>query len=144
LLSRNTNPVAGKLEEDLTQSFCSDSGELLLNHQALLRGDGTMGCLRLLSQHRNLQTETRVWYQGTMFRRQHQQNISQFHQLGVETFGYSDIGIEIELISLQYDFLNLFSYYRSSTSKLTLPEIRKSLRIFVMPYNNTTVLSPPC
>ena len=97
-------PLLEKLEEDLTQSFCSDSGELLLNHQALLRGDGTMGCLRLLSQHRNLQTETRVWYQGTMFRRQHQQNISQFHQLGVETFGYSDIGIEIELISLQYDF----------------------------------------
>lgn len=97
-------PLLERLEENATKSFCGGSHELMLNHQALFRGDGTMGCLRLLSQHQNLQTGTRLWYLGAMFRRQNQQNISQFHQLGVEAFGYPDIGIEIELISLQYEF----------------------------------------
>ena len=97
-------PLLERLEENATRSFSGERDELMLNHQALFRGDGTMGCLRLLSQYQNLQIGTRLWYLGAMFRRQNQQNISQFHQLGVEAFGYPDIGIEIELISLQYDF----------------------------------------
>ena len=99
-------PLLERLEQNLIPPFSNEINEFPLSHQVLLRGDGTQGCLRVLLQYQNLQTATRLWYRGTLFRRQHQHSIGQFHQLGVEAFGYPDIGIEIELLLLQFDFFN--------------------------------------
>nr|WP_154324337.1 ATP phosphoribosyltransferase regulatory subunit [Pantoea sp. 201603H] len=140
-------PLLEQQNENTGHSFSGESDALCFSHQALLRGDGTMGCLRLLSQHQSLQTETRVWYQGAMFRRQHQQNINQFHQLGVEAFGYSGIGIEIELISLQFDFfksLQILPFIElkmntiGSTDDFT--RFRSELRQYFLPY--TSLFNP--
>lgn len=76
------------------------------HHQLLLRGEGTMGCLRLINQHPALQSTSKLWYQGVMFRsavRQEQQ-IEPYHQIGVEAFGYADIDIELEQLAMQYNF----------------------------------------
>ncbi len=76
----------------------------ICNHQALLRGDGTMGSLRAIAQHQHLQATSRLWYLGTMFRATNENNIEQYQQVGVEAFGYPHIDIELEHIMLQYDF----------------------------------------
>jgi histidyl-tRNA synthetase len=100
-------PLLERWEQELSASpFSAGTDELPLNHQALLRGDGTMGCLRIVANHQDLQKTSKLWYLGTMFRRSHQQKeaIRSCHQLGVEAFGYPGHGIELEQIALQAGF----------------------------------------
>lgn len=95
------------------QSFFSypenDHEQVIYNNQALLRGEGTMGCLRFIALHQHLQSTSRLWYLGAMFRSSYplKKHIEQYHQLGVEAFGYKDIDIELEQLLLQYDLFKL-------------------------------------
>lgn len=76
------------------------------DHATLLRYEGTTGLLRSLSQHQNLQNTTKLWYLGEMFRRSNGQfceHVEEYHQLGVESFGYENSDIELEQFMLQYD-----------------------------------------
>lgn len=73
-----------------------------LNGEALtLRPEGTAGCVRAVIQH-NLaaQTPQRLYYMGPMFRHERPQKgrYRQFHQVGIETFGYVGPDIDAELI----------------------------------------------
>lgn len=74
-----------------------------LNQESIsLRPEGTAGCVRAAIEHGLLRQVQKLWYLGPMFRHEKPQKgrYRQFHQLGVEVFGVSDISCDLELLSL--------------------------------------------
>jgi len=72
-----------------------------LNGEALtLRPEGTAGCVRAAIQHNLTSTPQRLYYLGQMFRHERPQKgrYRQFHQVGVEAFGYAGPDIDAEQI----------------------------------------------
>ncbi len=67
-----------------------------------LRPEGTAGCVRACLEHGLLRQQQKMWYKGPMFRHEKPQKgrYRQFTQLGVEAFGISGVGIELELIQM--------------------------------------------
>ncbi|WP_236982197.1 histidine--tRNA ligase [Marinagarivorans cellulosilyticus] len=68
-----------------------------------MRPEGTASCVRACEQHGLLYNQTqRLWYQGPMFRYERPQKgrLRQFHQIGIETFGFAGPDIEAELLIL--------------------------------------------
>ena len=67
------------------------------------RPEGTAGVVRMMIEH-NLPREgiQKVFYNGSMFRHERPQKgrYRQFHQVGAEVFGVSDVKIDAELISI--------------------------------------------
>ncbi|MDR0775423.1 MAG: histidine--tRNA ligase [Azonexus sp.] len=73
-----------------------------LNGEALtLRPEGTAGCVRAVIEHSLAARQTqRLYYFGPMFRHERPQKgrYRQFHQVGVEAFGFAGPDIDAELI----------------------------------------------
>lgn len=73
-----------------------------LNGEALtLRPEGTAGCVRAVIEHSLAARQTqRLYYLGPMFRHERPQKgrYRQFHQVGVEAFGFAGPDIDAELI----------------------------------------------
>ncbi len=73
-----------------------------LNEESIsLRPEGTAGCVRACLEHGLVHNQQqKLWYAGPMFRHEKPQmgRYRQFNQFGVEAFGISGVGIEIELI----------------------------------------------
>ncbi|MDR1996042.1 histidine--tRNA ligase [Azonexus sp.] len=73
-----------------------------LNGEALtLRPEGTAGCVRAVIEHSLAARQTqRLYYIGSMFRHERPQKgrYRQFHQVGVEAFGFAGPDIDAELI----------------------------------------------
>ncbi len=68
-----------------------------------LRPEGTAGCVRAGIEHGFFHNQTqRLWYSGPMFRHERPQKgrQRQFHQIGVEAFGFTGPDIDIEMILL--------------------------------------------
>ncbi len=68
-----------------------------------LRPEGTAGCVRACLEHGLLHNQQqKLWYLGPMFRHERPQKgrYRQFYQLGVEIFGISGVGAELELIMI--------------------------------------------
>lgn len=68
-----------------------------------MRPEGTASCVRACEQHGLLYNQTqRLWYQGPMFRYEQPQKgrLRQFHQIGIETFGFAEADIEAEVLIL--------------------------------------------
>ncbi len=66
-----------------------------------LRPEGTAGVVRAALEHGLLFGQPqRLWYRGSMFRRERPQRgrTRQFHQLGVEVFGFAGPDIDAEII----------------------------------------------
>lgn len=66
-----------------------------------LRPEGTAGCVRAGIEHGLFHNQTqKLWYAGPMFRHERPQKgrQRQFHQIGVEAFGYEGPDIDAELI----------------------------------------------
>lgn len=66
-----------------------------------LRPEGTAGCVRAGIEHGLFYNQQqRLWYAGPMFRHERPQKgrYRQFHQLGVEAFGYPGPDIDLELL----------------------------------------------
>ncbi len=78
-----------------------------LNGEKLtLRPEGTAGCVRACIEHGLLYNQTqRLWYTGPMFRHERPQKgrYRQFHQLGVEAFGFASPDIDAEMIAMLAD-----------------------------------------
>lgn len=78
-----------------------------LNGEKLtLRPEGTAGCVRACIEHGLLYNQTqRLWYTGPMFRHERPQKgrYRQFHQLGVEAFGFATPDIDAEMIVMLAD-----------------------------------------
>jgi histidyl-tRNA synthetase len=73
-----------------------------LNGEALtLRPEGTAGCVRAVIEHNLAARQTqRLYYLGQMFRHERPQKgrYRQFHQVGVEAFGFAGPDIDAEMI----------------------------------------------
>lgn len=66
-----------------------------------LRPEGTAGCVRACINNGLLHNQQqRVWYNGPMFRHERPQKgrYRQFHQVGIEAYGWSDPNIDAEIL----------------------------------------------
>ena len=97
LFKRSIGSVTDIVEKEM-YSFEDRNGDNLS-----LRPEGTAGCVRACIQQGLLHNQTqRLWYQGPMFRHERPQKgrLRQFHQLGVEAFGFAGPDIDAELLIL--------------------------------------------
>ena len=96
LFKRAIGEVTDIVEKEMYSFTDSLNGEALT-----LRPEGTAGCVRAVIQH-NLaaQHPRRLYYMGPMFRHERPQKgrYRQFHQVGVEAFGFSGPDIDAEMI----------------------------------------------
>lgn len=66
-----------------------------------LRPEGTASCVRACEQNGLLYNQTqKLWYAGPMFRHERPQKgrLRQFHQIGVEAFGFIGPDIDVEML----------------------------------------------
>jgi hypothetical protein len=86
LFKRAIGEVTDIVEKEMYSFVDSLNGEALT-----LRPEGTAGCVRAVIQHNLLaQQPQRLYYMGQMFRHERPQKgrYRQFHQVGVEAFGF--------------------------------------------------------
>lgn len=68
-----------------------------------LRPEGTASCVRACEQNGLLYNQTqKLWYAGPMFRHERPQKgrLRQFHQIGVEAFGFAGPDVDAEMLLL--------------------------------------------
>lgn len=97
LFKRSIGEVTDIVEKEM-YTFEDRNGDSLT-----LRPEGTACCVRAAEQHGLLFNQTqKLWYTGPMFRHERPQKgrYRQFHQIGVECFGFSGPDIDAELIML--------------------------------------------
>ena len=97
LFKRSIGEVTDIVEKEM-YTFEDRNGDSLT-----LRPEGTAGCVRACIQNGLLHNQTqRLWYMGPMYRHERPQKgrYRQFHQLGVETFGFDGPDIDAELIAM--------------------------------------------
>lgn len=94
LFSRSIGEVTDIVEKEM-YSFDDRNGDSLT-----LRPEGTAGCVRAAMQHGLIHQTQRLWYRGPMFRHERPQKgrYRQFHQVGVEAYGFSGPDIDAEMI----------------------------------------------
>ena len=96
LFKRAIGEVTDIVEKEMYSFVDSLNGEALT-----LRPEGTAGCVRAVIQH-NVAAERpqRLYYQGQMFRHERPQKgrYRQFHQIGVEAFGFTGPDVDAEQI----------------------------------------------
>lgn len=95
LFKRSIGEVTDIVEKEM-YTFDDRNGESLT-----LRPEGTAGCVRAGIQNGLLHNqEWRLWYLGPMFRHERPQRgrYRQFHQLGVEAFGFTGPDLDAEQI----------------------------------------------
>jgi histidyl-tRNA synthetase len=96
LFKRSIGEVTDIVEKEM-YTFDDRNGESLT-----LRPEGTAGCVRAAIQQGLLSAQQRLWYTGPMFRYERPQKgrQRQFHQIGVESFGFASADMDAELILL--------------------------------------------
>ena len=95
LFRRSIGNVTDIIEKEM-YSFDDRNGDNLS-----LRPEGTAGCVRACVQQGLLHNQTqRLWYKGPMFRHERPQKGRQreFHQIGVEAFGFEGPDADAELL----------------------------------------------
>lgn len=95
LFKRTIGEVTDIVEKEM-YTFNDMNGESIT-----VRPEGTAGCVRACLEHGLLYNQQqKLWYCGPMFRHEKPQKgrYRQFHQFGVEAFGISGVGIELELL----------------------------------------------
>lgn len=94
LFSRSIGEVTDIVEKEM-YTFADRNGDNLT-----LRPEGTAGCVRAAMQNGMLNQTQRLWYMGPMFRHERPQKgrYRQFHQVGVEAYGFNGPDIDAEMI----------------------------------------------
>lgn len=94
LFSRSIGEVTDIVEKEM-YSFEDRNGDGLT-----LRPEGTAGCVRAAMQNGLIHQTQRLWYMGPMFRHERPQKgrYRQFHQIGVEAYGFNGPDIDAEMI----------------------------------------------
>ncbi|XOV79374.1 MAG: histidine--tRNA ligase [Aestuariibacter sp.] len=97
LFKRSIGEVTDIVEKEM-YTFEDRNGDSLT-----LRPEGTASCVRAGNQHGLLYNQQqRLWYMGPMFRHERPQKgrYRQFHQFGVEAYGYDSADMDAEVIAL--------------------------------------------
>jgi histidyl-tRNA synthetase len=94
LFCRSIGEVTDIVEKEM-YTFNDRNGD-----QLTLRPEGTAGCVRAAMQNGLLNQTQRLWYMGPMFRHERPQKgrYRQFHQIGVEAYGFNGPDIDAEMI----------------------------------------------
>ncbi|WP_303900798.1 histidine--tRNA ligase [Thiohalomonas denitrificans] len=95
LFKRSIGAVTDIVEKEM-YTFEDRNGDSLT-----LRPEGTAGCVRAAIQNGLLHNQTqKLWYKGPMFRHERPQKgrYRQFHQFGVEVFGFTGPDVDAEMI----------------------------------------------
>lgn len=100
LFKRAIGEVTDIVEKEMYSFLDSLNGDALT-----LRPEGTASCVRAAIQHGLLQTPQRLYYMGAMYRHERPQKgrYRQFHQLGIEAFGYTGADVDVELLLMAND-----------------------------------------
>ena len=134
LFKRAIGEVTDIVEKEMYSFVDSLNGEELT-----LRPEGTAGCVRAVIQHGLAQqTARRLYYLGPMFRHERPQKgrYRQFHQIGVEAFGFAGPDIDAEQILMTarlWDDLGLAGI-RLELNSLGQPEERARHRADLIVY----------
>lgn len=92
------------------------------DHESItLRPEGTAGCVRAGLEHGLLYRSThRLWYMGPMFRYEKPQKgrYRQFHQVGIEAYGFQGPDLEAEQIFLMHRFWRWLGLENSITLQI--------------------------
>lgn len=97
LFKRSIGEVTDIVEKEM-YTFADRNGDSLT-----LRPEGTACCVRACEQNGLLYNQTqKLWYMGPMFRHERPQKgrLRQFHQFGVEAFGFKGPDIDAEILVL--------------------------------------------
>jgi len=136
LFKRSLGEVTDIVEKEM-YSFEDRNGDSLT-----LRPEGTASCVRAGIQHGFLYGQPqRLWYCGPFFRHERPQKgrYRQFHQLGVETFGFVGPDIDAELIILSahmWKKINLPVQPRLEINSLGSSQARNNYRKRLVEYLN--------
>jgi histidyl-tRNA synthetase len=134
LFKRSLGEVTDIVEKEM-YTFEDRNGDSLT-----LRPEGTASCVRAGIQHGFLYGQPqRLWYCGPFFRHERPQKgrYRQFHQLGVETFGFVGPDIDAELIILtahMWKKINLPMQPRLEINSLGSSQARKKYREKLITY----------
>jgi histidyl-tRNA synthetase len=136
LFARAVGEVTDIVEKEM-YSFEDRNGDRLS-----LRPEGTAGCVRACNQNGLLHNQTqKLWYGGPMFRHERPQKgrLRQFHQLGVEAFGFQGPDIDAELLLLTarlWRELNIDHTLQLQINSLGTPAARADYRQALVAYLN--------
>ena len=134
LFKRSLGEVTDIVEKEM-YTFDDRNGDSLT-----LRPEGTASCVRAGIQHGFLYGQPqRLWYCGPFFRHERPQKgrYRQFHQLGVETFGFVGPDIDAELIILSANMwkkINLPMQPKLEINSLGSSQARKKYREILIDY----------
>ncbi len=134
LFKRSIGEVTDIVEKEM-YTFNDRNGDSLT-----LRPEGTACCVRAAEQHGLLFNQTqRLWYTGPMFRHERPQKgrYRQFHQIGVECFGFKGPDIDAELIIMTarlWKELGLLESVSLEINSLGLPEERAAFKADLVTY----------
>tara|TARA_R110001592_G_scaffold6853_1_gene37794 strand:- start:9227 stop:10534 length:1308 start_codon:yes stop_codon:yes gene_type:complete len=134
LFKRSIGEVTDIVEKEM-YTFNDRNGDSLT-----LRPEGTACCVRAAEQHGLLFNQTqRLWYTGPMFRHERPQKgrYRQFHQIGVECFGFKGPDIDAELIIMTarlWKELGLLDSVSLEINSLGLPEERAAFKADLVTY----------
>ncbi|MDP3535598.1 MAG: histidine--tRNA ligase [Halomonas sp.] len=134
LFARSIGEVTDIVEKEM-YTFDDRNGDSLT-----LRPEGTASCVRAAMENGLLYNQTqRLWYQGPMFRHERPQKgrYRQFHQVGVETYGFEgpDIDAEVILLSARlWRELGLLEHVTLELNSLGSTEARAAYREKLVAY----------
>ncbi len=134
LFKRSIGEVTDIVEKEM-YTFPDRNGDSLT-----LRPEGTAGCVRAGEQHGLFFNQTqRLWYTGPMFRHERPQKgrYRQFHQIGVECFGFDGPDIDAEVIGLTHklwDSLGLLPHVELQINSLGTNADRESYKSALVDY----------
>lgn len=134
LFKRSIGEVTDIVEKEMFTFLDRDEQSITL------RPEGTAGCVRACLEGGMLHNqEQRLWYMGPMFRYEKPQmgRYRQFHQVGVEAFGYEGPDIEVEHILLMdrfWDWLKIKNHIELQINTLGSKLSRENYRKAIVDY----------
>ncbi|MDH5776683.1 MAG: histidine--tRNA ligase [Gammaproteobacteria bacterium] len=134
LFKRSIGEVTDIVEKEM-YTFDDRNGDSLT-----LRPEGTASCVRACIENGLLHNQTqRLWYTGPMFRHERPQKgrYRQFHQMGVEVFGFAGPDVDAELIMMSARLLKnlgLADIVRLEINSLGVSEERQAHRTELVKY----------
>lgn len=137
LFKRTIGEVTDIVEKEM-YAFEDRNGDWLA-----LRPEGTAGCVRAGIEQGILYNQLqKLWYMGPMFRHERPQKgrCRQFHQFGIEAFGYSGSDIDAEIILMTarlWHELGLESHLVLEINSLGSTEARSDYRAQLIRYYET-------
>lgn len=134
LFKRSIGEQTDIVEKEM-YTFLDNRGDSLT-----LRPEATASCVRACIQHGLInRSKARLWYMGPMFRYERPQKgrYRQFHQFGIEAFGWTTPDIDAEIILVAHALwqqLNIVDHAQLEINSIGTPKSRQRFRADLVTY----------